>query len=183
MKKLFFLILVLSNIYSYSIAQTYTATLAIDDVDISGINPGEKFVIPVRFKEKSGGLIAGFQLFVEFDHNIFQWNATFDNPVSGVQNFHAKMPADSWMFNDNGNQIVALWDDRTFLGIDLGTNEVLIEYVFIYKGGLERGSSSLLIWGDRNEVIEGKLVRGKTEVYDEGLKNFTLTMINGAIKN
>jgi len=183
MKKLIILICLFSFTLNYSIAQAYTAALAIEDVDISGISPGEKFVIPVKFKEKSGGLIAGFQLFIEFDHNIFQWNATFDNPVSGVQNFHPKMPADSWMFNDNGNQMVALWEDRNYRGIDLGTDEVLVEYVFIYKGGLEKGSSSLVIWGDRNEEIEGKLVRGKTEMYDESLKNFTLTMLNGSVKN
>lgn len=185
MKKIIVLIFLLIAISVVSMSQNYTATVAVGDVNLSKLKPGDDVIVPVKLKEKSGGLIATFQLFIGFDHSLLTWKGTWENPQPGIKNIHKNMPYSSaaWVINDNGNQMVAVWDDPNFKGVEMKNGDVFFEIIFTYKGGLADGANSVMNWGDTYEDIEGKLVRGKTEIYDEGLKNFTLTMINGTIKN
>lgn len=167
-----------------SLAQNQSATLAVGEVSVRNLKPGDEVKVPITLKTKSGGLFAAFQLFISFDHSLLEWKGTWQNPLTGVINIHENTPFDeaSWVINDNGNQFVAVWDDPNFNGADLKNGDLFFDIVFIYKGGLAEGSKSIMVWGDTYEDINGKLVRGKTEIYDENLKEFDLTTINGGLK-
>jgi hypothetical protein len=179
----FISVVVLLSVEAFS--QNYSATLAVGEVNVKQLKPGDDLIVPVILKEKSGGRLATFQLFIGFDHNLLSWKGTWEDPLPGIRNFNVNMPysSASWVINDNGNQMVAVWDDPNFKGVDMKNGEVFFEIVFTYKGGLTAGAKSILNWGDTYEDIEGKLVRGKTELYDEDLKNFTLTTIDGILNN
>jgi hypothetical protein len=108
-----------------------------------------------------------------------------DSPKSGVKNFNPKMPLEGggWVFNDNGNQMVDIWDDASFKVIDMKNGELFCEYIFTYKSELAKGDSSVLSWGKTYEVVDGRLVKGMTEIYDESVGSIILTMINGSLRN
>jgi hypothetical protein len=85
------------------------------------------------------------------------------------------------MFNDNGNQFVALWNDPGLLGINVSDDIILFEIVFIYQGGLLKGTNTVLNWGQTYEIAEDKLVKGPTEMYDENGDKFELTLTEGGL--
>ena len=65
MKKLnFYFNLFLITVDCSICTNTTHATIAIGEVDISKLKPGDDVMVPVKLVEKSGGLIAGFQLFI-----------------------------------------------------------------------------------------------------------------------
>lgn len=183
MKKVVLLVSLLMLAFA-CIAQNYTATIAIGEVDISKLEPGDDVIVPVKFIEKSGGKITTFQLFIGFDHSILQWKGTWEEPQPGIINVHKNMPYNntSWLFNDNGNQMVALWEDLNLVGIDIENGSIFFEIVFTYKGGVSAGMTSDFIWGDFYEEVNGNYVNGKTEIWDENVNSFNLTMINGILK-
>jgi hypothetical protein len=177
-----FIVALLWNIYFLS-AQTYSATLSIDTIKISALNPGDEIRVPIRFNEKSGGLIIGFQFFIEFDHSILKWNGTMEKPQNGLIGFNEKMaynPTD-WSFNDNGIQMVALWNDPKFVGVELEKEEVLFQYIFTYLGGLKHGQKSKLTWGETFEQDKGRIIRGPTEMYSDKMDLFDLKKTDGLI--
>lgn len=186
MKKKGFILLVMMLAFIVGRSQSLSkATVTIDKVDISNINIGEEIVVPIRLIDKTDLKITGFQIFIEFDHNILNWKGTWENPLPGIKEIHKNTPyvESDWLFNDNSNQLVAIWSDPNFNGVDIGKNEIFFEIVFIYKGGLEKDYESPLTWGDKYEQKEGIVVRGPTELYDEDLQKFDVTLINGAISN
>jgi hypothetical protein len=185
MKKLIVLSFLLSVCIGISISQTYKATLSIDDVDISDLKPGDDVIVPIRFVEISGGKFLGFQLFVGFDHNILSWKGTAENPLPGIRSLNPKMSFEvsSWIFNDNSNQMAGIWSPPGFDGLEFKGGELILEYIFTYKGGLQPGEVSPLIWGDTFEMTEGIVKKGPTEIVSEKLDNYVLTLINGSIKN
>ena len=163
-------------------AQTYTATLSIGNVDLDGIKPGDDVVVPVKLVKKSGGLIAGFQFFIEFNHNILSWKGTYQEPLTGVKNLYKNMQYSSdWLFNDNGNAMVALWTDPKNTGVNMDNNDIFFEYVFTYKGGLSAGSDSPLVWENESLVKDGHAMKGITELYSELLDYFVITRENGSV--
>ena len=163
--------------------QTYTATLAIDNVDISNLNQGDEIVIPVKLVKKSGGKIVGFQLFIEYDHSIITWKGSHENPLNGIINFHMNLPylKQNWLFNDNGIFLAVSWSDDTSPGIEILDGEILFEYIFTYNGGLNKNEELELVWGTTFQQEEGKVVRGETEMYSDLFDNYELTLINGRI--
>lgn len=183
MKKYIIFIVLLTSIVSGN-AQMYSATIAIDNVDVSKLTPGEKVAVPVRLVEKTGGLISEIQFFIEFDHSVFVWNGTFEEPAKGIENCHPNMPWDNknWMLNDNGNQLVVLWGEPAFKGVEIKNGKAFCEFIFIYKGLNANSKECFFSWGDEYEDINGRLVRGATEMLSEIPDLFTLTMINAKVK-
>ena len=177
------IILILVASFHFANSQKYTATIAIDKVDVSSIKPGDEVVVPVRLVEKSGGLVSELQFFIEFDHSIFKWNGSFEEASSGIRNCHKNMPYSpkTWMLNDNGNQLVCLWSDPTFAGVQMENGDAFCEYVFIYQGGMTADKTYSFSWGSNYEDVGGKLVRGVTELYSEIPDFFTLTKIDGFV--
>ncbi len=169
--------------FSIAISQTYTATLVIDTVDITGLKAGSDVIIPVRLVQKSGGLIAGFQLYIGFDHSMFNWKGTTEVPMPGIQNINLSLTNNltDWMFNDNGNQLIAIWIDPALTGVEFKNGDILAEFIFSYKGGLQSGEKSLLTWGDTYEVKDGIIIKGPTEITSELMDIFVLKYINGYI--
>jgi hypothetical protein len=184
MKKLIVVFSLLFVGIGLSVSQTYNATLAIDEVNISDLKPGDEVIVPVRLVEKSGGKFIGFQLFVGFDHNVLSWKGTAENPVPGIKTLNPKISFQnsSWIFNDNGNQMAAIWTPPGFDGLEIGNGELLFEYIFTYLGGLNPGDESPLIWGDTFEMTEGRVTKGPTEMVSELVDNYVLKLINGSIK-
>lgn len=185
MKKYIISVILIFFMSGIIFSQSYTATLSIDTISVSNLNPGEDIVVPVRLFEKTGGLIIGFQFFIEFDHSLFSWKGSNESPLSGVINLNKNMPYDSddWLFNDNGNQMVALWSDPNFNGVEMNDGDVFFEYVFTYLGGLNTGDKSEITWGETSEINDGLVVRGVTEMYSEKFDYFVLTKKGGEIKN
>ena len=185
MKKHFiFLTIFLFNI-SFLFSQTYTAKLSIDAINVSELKPGDDIVVPVRLVEKSGGMIVGFQLFIEFNHSLFSWKGVSESPLPGVINFNKNMlyNASDWLFNDNGNQMVALWNDPKLTGVEMNDGDIFFEYVFTYLGGLNTGDNSVFSWGETFEQESGVVVRGITEMYSEKFDHFILAKQKKEIKN
>jgi hypothetical protein len=183
MKKYLFILLFAAINCSYSFSQTYSATLSIKDIDIKDLKPGDQFTMPVILKEKTGGKITGLQLFIGFDHALFAWNGTADDPESGIKQLHKAMPylPNDWVFNDNGSQMAGAWIDPNYKGIDIKNGDVIVEYIFTYKGGLKPGGESDLIWGDKFEIIDGRATQGATEITSELIDTYILKNINGKI--
>lgn len=183
MKKILIVSALILWCFNLSIAQTYTATLAIDDVVVQDLKPGDDVIVPVKLVEKSGGLIAGFQLFIGYDHTLFTWKGTTDDPLPGIRSVHpnCKYSPGDWIFNDNGNQFVAIWIDPALSGVQINNGDIIGEFVFKYNGGLNPGDKSLLIWGDAFELNEGVVVKGPTELTSELIDIFVLKFINGSI--
>lgn len=185
MKKIIVIGFFLFAAFNISAAQTYSATIALDKIDISNKKAGDDVIVPVRLVEKSGGLMAGLQLFIGFDHSKFSWKGTTDNPLPGIKNLNSLMPymPNVWIFNDNGSQLAASWIDPNLTGIDVANGSVIVEYVFTYKGGLKAGEESPLIWGETFELTDGRATKGATEMTSELMNNYKLTKINGAFTN
>ncbi|MCD4664327.1 MAG: hypothetical protein K8R68_03585 [Bacteroidales bacterium] len=184
MKKHFILLTIFLFNISFLFSQTYTAKLSIDAINVSELKPGDDIVVPVRLVKKSGGMIVGFQLFIEFDHSLFSWKGVSESPLPGVINFNKNMlynPAD-WLFNDNGNQMVALWNDPKLIGVEMNDGDIFFEYVFTYSGGLNTGDNSVLSWGETFEMENAVVVRGVTEMYSDKFDYFVLTKQDGKIK-
>ncbi|MCD4790655.1 MAG: hypothetical protein K8R37_11705 [Bacteroidales bacterium] len=185
MKKYFISGVLIFFMFGIAFSQTYSAAISVKTIDISKLKPGDEIVISIRLDEKSGGLIAGFQFFIEYDHSIISWNGTWDSPLTGVKSFYRNMPyeSDSWLFNDTGNQIAASWTDPNNKGVEMANGDIFFEFVFTYMGGLERGKNSRLVWGETFEQKNGVVVRGVSEMYSEKLDYFVLTKQDGEIKN
>ena len=160
-------------------------TLSIGEVKVAKLNPGDKVIVPITLNNESGIKIVGMQLFVGFDHNILTWDGTMSNPTPGIQNFNENCPYSSseWMFNDNGNQMGALWNEPSISAIAFNGSNILFEYIFTYKGGIGKGETSQLIWGKEYKDMDGRLVLGKTEVYDGDLKPIDINLVDGKLIN
>jgi hypothetical protein len=184
MKKYLLIQLVVLGFVCTTIAQTYHATLTIGNVDVSGSEPGAEFTIPVKLSNRSGGLIKGLQLYIEFDHALFEWAGTYEFPLNGIKDLHARMPYNSedWMFNDTGLQFVALWMDPSFNGIGMGDDELIFNLVFVYKTKMPVGSEARFVWGETIEIVDGLLIRGETKMVSEKMDYFNLTLVNGSVK-
>ncbi len=134
MKKYIFTLLLLTGIMT-AYAQKYSATIAIDNVDVTKLKPGDQVSVPIRLIEKSGGQISEIQFFIEFDHAVFSWNGTFEQAQSGIKKCHPSMPWDgkTWFINDNGNQIVVLWDEPNFKGVEIKREKFFVN-CFYFQG-------------------------------------------------
>ena len=185
MKKYVILSLLFLTMIIPGFSQEGKLTISIGDVKLTKLNSGDKVIVPVTLNNESGIKIVGMQLFVGFDHNILSWDGTMSNPSPGVRNFNEKCPYSSteWMFNDNGSQMGALWNEASITAIEFDGTHVLFEYVFTYKGGLAKGATSPLSWGAAYKDVEGRLVLGKTEVYDGDLKTIDLNLVDGKLIN
>ncbi len=185
MKKVLLSFIVLLMSASLAFSQTYNATLAIDNVDVSTLSAGDDVVIPVRLEYMDpGGLDIGFQFFIQFDHAILTWKGSNPNPTPGVTNFNPVMPYNSadWAFNDNGTALVVLWNDPTFNGVYMADGEQFFDLIFTYNGGLNQGDSSPLVFQTAKSVSNGgKLVKGPTEMYSQLFDYFVLTLNQGSV--
>lgn len=182
MKKILLLCIVLTLFGKFTQSQTYSATLSIGKVDVSALKPGVEVVVPVKLVTKSGGMIAGFQFFIEFDHSLLEWKGTYEKPLTGVKDFEKNMPFSSeWLFNDNGNSMVAIWTDPKTTGVPMDNGNLFFSYIFTYKGGLKPGMESPLVWENESKIENNKVVKGVTEMYSEKLDYFILTKENGSI--
>lgn len=184
MKKYLLIQLIVLGFICTTFAQTYPATLTIGNVDASGLEPGTEFTIPVMLSNRSGGLIKGLQLYLEFDHTLFEWAGTHEFPMDGIKDLHASMPYDpeDWMFNDTGSQFVALWLDPSHGGIEMGDDELIFNLLFVYKTKMPVGSETRFVWGETIEIVDGLLIRGETKMVSEKMDYFNLTLVNGSIK-
>lgn len=184
MKKLISGIITIVIISFATYGQTYTATLAMEEVDISNIEVGEEIVVPIKLVNRSGGKILGFQFFIEYDHSIITWKGSTEDPLLGVLNFNAKIPysPDLWLFNDNGTFLAVSYSDNpTSSGVDIPNGEIFFEYIFTYNGGLNKGEKLELVWGTKFEQEEGIVVKGATELYSELLDLYQLKLIEGSL--
>jgi len=181
--KQYIILLIVFLTVRFGFTQTYTATLSIDTVKVERLKNGDEITIPVRLKKKSGGLLLGFQFFINFNHSILKWRGTNENPQDGVINFNKSMlysPSD-WVFNDNGNQFVALWNDPKLVGVRVNNDIVLFEIKFIYKGEGNNDYMLPLTWGTTFETEDNKVIKGPTEMYSEKADYYELELINGAL--
>ena len=161
-----------------------TATLRVGSTDASGLVPGDKVYVPLIVDDIStGSLIIGFDTFVSFDHDVLSWDGTTTDPLPGVQAIHPNMPYNpsDWLFNDNGDEIIALWYDPDYSGELVNPGESFLTYVFTYLGG-----ETDLVWGvnvDAPTTFEpGKgLEKGNTAMWDQYFTDFTLTLVNGSV--
>ncbi len=122
--------------------QSY-ATFRLGSTDASTLSPGDQVYVPVYCDDISGPMNC-LQMLINFDHNVLDWNGSFANPLPGVQNFHPNFPygtpIGSWMFNDNGTSLTAIWDSWNLGSINPG--ETFFELIFTYLGG-----ETILDWG------------------------------------
>jgi hypothetical protein len=159
------------------------ATLSIDTVKMNELKTGDEITVPVRLKKSSDGLLLGFQIFISFNHSTLKWNGTNENPQTGVTNFDKSMlySSSDWVFNDNGNQFVALWNDPKLFGVSVNDNIVLFEIKFIYTGVENEKDILPLTWGTTFETKDNIVVKGPTEMYSEKADYYELKLIDGAI--
>jgi hypothetical protein len=186
MKKLVTLGLFVIFLSHYSVSQTYTATIEIEKVRIDGLKAGDEIIIPLRLVEKSGGLIWGFQFFINYDHSVLTWKGTVENPLSGVKGFNDKIPysKSDWLFNDTGYQIACSYTGgATSSGVDIRNGEIFLEYIFVYKGNLKKGEFSGINWGRENVLPPEDVFKGITEMYSELMDYFELKYNDGEIRN
>ena len=115
-KSLIFILLI-----SVKIIFAQTATLRIGDVDLTNITVNGLVIVPVYVDAIDDGTVYTLQFFIGYDHNILDWNCQLLLPC--VQNFHSNFPYGttngSWMFNDNGLELVVLWDDPPIITLCL----------------------------------------------------------------
>jgi hypothetical protein len=186
MKKIIILCLIaICNTYLAE-SQTYTATIEIGKASITDLKAGDEIIIPLRLAEKSGGLIWGFQFFINYDHTVLAWKGTVENPLTGVKSFNEKIPysKSDWLFNDTGYQIACSYTGgATSGGVDIKNGEIFLEYIFVYKGGLKRGEFSGINWGRENVLPPEDVFKGITEMYSELMDYFELKYNDGEVKN
>lgn len=180
-----YLIGLLFTVLMIQVSSQGVITLSIDKIDISKKKAGDKIIVPLHLNNESGIKIMGFQFFVGFDHSLMSWDGTYENPLPGATNFNEKMPVESgdWLFNDNGNQVVVLWNERSLKGVEINGKHTIVELIFTYKGGLKAGEKSPLVWGETMKDVDGKLVLGKTEMYNEEIKSMDLKLVSGEVVN
>lgn len=124
-----------------STAQTYYATIKIDDVDISSSNIGDEIIVPITLVNKSYfGTILEIAFQLHFDQTYLTWLG----PTNGVQNFHTNLPMPDWYFDLYASQITAWWSGWD--AISMSNGDIFFELVFTYNGGLSPGNSSLITW-------------------------------------
>jgi hypothetical protein len=183
MKKIIFLLIVLYGTIQETKSQTYTATILIDTVHTRELNVGDSIFIPVRLGERSGGTISGFQIYIEFDHSIFKWNGSLEDPLPGVRNINGNIPYSkaNWIFNDGGKQFVAIWFDATFKGQEIKEKDIIFEVVLTCIKPVEAGFISQINLGKTFEDVEGRLVRGVTQLYSEVPDYYVLKYIDGQV--
>ena len=148
-----FIVLLLST--SFAFTQTFSATLAIDDVDVSVLNPGDDVIVPVRLEYMDpGGLVLGFDFFIEFDHDNLTWKGTNANPLPGVTNFNPVMPYSpaDWSFEDNGTALEAMWQSPTSPSY-IADGEQFFDLIFTYNGGLGVPDSSHIIFQEQTFMM------------------------------
>lgn len=161
-----------------------TATLRVGSTDASGLTPGDKVYVPLIVDDISAGsLIIGFDLFVAFDHTVLSWDGTNPDPLPGVQSIHPNMPytPSDWLFNDNGEEIIALWYDPDYSGELVNPGESFFTYVFTYLGG-----ETDLTWGVDVDASSGfdpgkGLEKGNTAMWDQNFLDFNLTLVDGSV--
>jgi hypothetical protein len=185
MRKKIILGLFISLFVNIVIAQTYNATIAIEEVNVSGSMAGEDIIVPVRLVEISGGLIMGFQFYIEFDHSVLTWKGSSNDPLTGIAKIPKDLPYDpaDWVFNDNGSQIAAIYMDNDLKGYAARNGELFFELIFTYNGGLGQGNSTPLIWGEVAEIKDGMVLKGETKMASEKLDYYILKKINGLVIN
>jgi hypothetical protein len=88
---------------------------------------------------------------------------------------------EDWLFNETGYQLATSWFDPTFAGVDLSDESIIIEFIFTYKGGLQKGGVSEVTWGSEAVEENGRIVKGVTELYSELLDYYVLSNENGSI--
>jgi hypothetical protein len=184
MKKFILWLLLILGISTSMMGQKYLATIGIDDVDLKKNAIGEDVIIPIRLIEKSGGLFSILQFYIDYDHALLRWKGSYQNPLPGINKFHINMSytQESWAFNDNGYEVIALWNDPKFQGVNVETNEVMIELIFTIVDKLALGNTSTISFSTKNEYIEGRQVRGVTEIIDEtSINSFQLSTRSGII--
>jgi len=166
-------------------SQTFTAKLSIDNVHVPELKPGDTIFVPVKLVELSGGRIAGFQLYLEFDHSQLEWIGSYENPLPGIKNIHKNISFNtaSWVINDTDKQLAVIWIDPTFRGQEIKANDILFEALFICKSKDVTKLNSKLKMGTVFEEVDGRIVRGVTELYSEIPDSYSLKFIDGGIKN
>jgi hypothetical protein len=185
MKKLIWIIFYVFIASMLVEAQNYTATIGIGEVNISGLNIGDEVVVPVKLIKKTGGLFSILQFYIEFDHSILKWKGSYKDPLPGIRTFQRNMAyaPEAWAFNDNGYQLVALWNDPKFMGVSVEDGDTIVAFVFTLTNLPVKDKSYFFRWSDTNEYLEGRLIKGVTEIIDESsVKNFDLIKIDGEIK-
>lgn len=180
MKKVLLFIVML---VSASMIFAQTLTMKIGDVDLTGVPVGGDVIIPITIPEINDGTVYTMQFFIGFDHTLFTWKGSFANPLTGIQNFHPNFPYGTpngaWFFNDNGTELVTLWDDASNFHT-MPSPGYWYEMIFTYNGGLLEGQSAAFVWGTSGKDVGGKLVKGTTEVYDQNFNQYALTLQNGS---
>lgn len=181
------LIITLILIFGFSViskSQTYSATIIIENIDISSLGNDEKIIVPVKLANKSGGDIMGFQLYIEYNHEFIQWNGSSEEPLSGVKNIHPSFTdlSTNWVYNDNGNFVAIVWHDPSSKGIKINEEETLFELVFNLKSEISNIDELELSWGTTLVEENGRIVKGETKMVSELLDYYELTLINGLLK-
>ena len=135
MNKLFLFIFAL--MFTTAISSQDYAVFRLGSTDASALSVGDMVYVPVYCDDISSNSFIGLQLMFSFDHAVLTWNGTNPNPLPGVINFNPIFPYSpaDWFFNDNGSQMVVLWNDPTFTGVSLIPEDLLFEFVFTYSGG------------------------------------------------
>jgi len=154
-----------------------TATLRIEGSDITGLVPNDKVYVSLYFDDiTAGALVSGWQFFIEYDHSVLTWDGSFSNPNAGISWLNPKFPNTAGgLFFDNltESELGYLWGDGGTLA-SVEPVEKIIELKFTYHGG-----QTPLNWSTSKEEWTIKSMKGSTQLYDENLDNFTLTLING----
>ncbi len=159
-------LLFIGMLISASMIFAQTATMRIGDVDITGVAVGRTLLFRFMWTAIDDGTVYTMQFFVGFDHAILTWKGTFANPTTGIINFHPNFPYGtvngSWLFNDNGVELVTLWDDpANFHTFSIPTSNKWYDMIFTYNGGIPTtGGESPLVWGLAATDAGGKLVKG-----------------------
>lgn len=180
-KSLIFILLI-----SVKIIFAQTATLRIGDVDLTNITVNGLVIVPVYVDAIDDGTVYTLQFFIGYDHNILDWNCQLLLPC--VQNFHSNFPYGttngSWMFNDNGLELVVLWDDPANYHTMPSPPPVQkwFELLYVYKGGLAPGAVSPLVWSVFESGSINNTAKGPTEMYDQNFSQYNLTLINGSVQ-
>lgn len=183
MKSLIFLFVFVFSSSCYLASQTYSATLLIEEVEISNITKGNEIILPIKVESISGGKIMGFQLYIDFDPKYISLKKSGESSVEGLSNFHSSFTNidDNWLCNENENFIAVIWHDPLSTGIEINDGDTLFDLVFIYKGGIVDKSILELVWSTVLEQEDGKIIRGETKMVSELLDYYDLSLINGKL--
>ena len=172
MKTILLIIIIFLLSTGIAVSQTFDATIAIDDVDVTNILPGDDVIIPIRleYMEPGGGLIV-IDLFIEYDHTILTWKGTTEDPLPGVTNFNPVMPYSpaDWYFADDSTAVYSSWACPTFCWVNIPDGEQFFDLIFTYNGGLGLQDSSFITFQEQ------------TYLTSQNFDFFVLTFNNGSI--